>query len=61
MFDKLIPLVPRSKTGSVVVVCWNFGFESRRLHGCMSCMNVVRYRPLRRTDPSSRGVLMSVV
>ena len=40
---------------------WDCGFESRRGHGCLLwILCEVRYRPLRRSDPSSRGVLPSV-
>jgi len=39
---------------------WDCGFESRRGHGFLSLvLCVVRYRSLRRADPSSRGALPS--
>ena len=41
-----------------LLFCWDYDFESRRLHGCLS---VVRVASLLWTDPSSRGVLPSVV
>jgi hypothetical protein len=43
--------------------CWDRGFESHRGHGCLSLYSarVVRKRSLGRADPSSRGVLPTVV
>jgi hypothetical protein len=47
------------------LVCWGRGFESRSVHGCLSvvsicCVVLCRWRPLRRADHSSRGVLPCV-
>jgi len=41
------------------LACWDCGFEFFQLHRWMSLMNVVwcKWRPLRRADPLSRGVL----
>ena len=45
--------------------CWDCGFDYHLVDGCLSLVNtalcVVRHRSLRRTDPSSRGVVSSVV
>jgi hypothetical protein len=39
------------------------GFESRRRHGCLPIVNVVRFQVevFRRANSSSRGVLMTAV
>ena len=44
------------------LACWDSGFEFFRLRGWMSPVNVVlcTWRPVRRADPFSRGVLLSV-
>jgi hypothetical protein len=39
---------------------WDSAFESRRGHGCLYLLCIVRHRFLRRADHSSRGVLPSV-
>jgi hypothetical protein len=43
------------------LACWDYGYESRRGHGSLLLVNVVRSTSLRRADHSSRGVLPSVV
>ena len=46
------------------IACWNYGFESRREHGCLSLVSVVcvvRYRSLRRVDHRSKLVLRNLV
>jgi hypothetical protein len=40
---------------------WDCGFESRRGHGCLYLVSVIRYISLSRGDHLSRGVLQSVV
>ena len=47
--------------GLRLLACWDFGFESRRGHGCLPVVSVVCCQSsLRRDDHSSRGVLPSV-
>ena len=45
------------------LACWDCGFESRRGHGCLSVVSVVRRQvEVSATgDPSSSGVIPSVV
>ena len=45
--------------GLLSLNCWECGFEYRWGHGCSSLV-LCRYRPLRRSDHSSRGVLPCV-
>jgi hypothetical protein len=59
-----IPVAALSKgVGLRPSACWDHGFESHRGHGCLSILSVcvVRQRSLRRADPSSGGVLPTVV
>jgi hypothetical protein len=57
---KPIPEAGRSK-GLRPRASWDCGFESRRGHGCMSLVSVVRQRSLRWTVHSFREVLPRVV
>ena len=43
------------------LACWGCGFESRRGHGCLSAVSVVRYRFLQRPVHLCRGVLPTMV
>jgi len=36
------------------LACWNYGFESRRGHGCLSLVSVMYDRPITRPDESYR-------
>ena len=51
------------RSGLRPLACWNCGFESRRVHGCLSLVSDVccQVKPLRRADHSSRGVPPCVV
>ena len=55
----------RSKAGaSGPFACWDFGFESRQSHGCLSLVSVVCWQVevcLSLANHSSRGVLPTVV
>jgi hypothetical protein len=56
----LVPAAARSKAYvRSRTACWDCEFESRRLHSraCVCC----ECRSLRRTDPSPRGILPSVL
>jgi hypothetical protein len=57
-----IPVAARSKAWVCGSSLADYGFESRRGHGCLSLTSVLCcQRSLRRADHSSRGVLLRVV
>jgi hypothetical protein len=61
--------VARSKAWVRQPACWDCGFESRRLHGCLSVVNVVccqvevsvTGRSLVQRSPTECGVSLSVI